>query len=233
MLYLIYGTDTNKRQIAREELLAQYAQAEILVRNSDDITMGEVEQVAGGMSLFNEKLLLLIESPFDNVAFSELLMEQLETLVSSNNVFVIYERELAKDIVKTFEKVGADIKLFDEVKKTGRPEFNIFSITDAFTARDKKGTWLLYREAMAHEHAPEEIVGVLFWAVKNMLLVEGNSGAAGLSPFVATKARRGLTAWKPEELRSASRSLVSLMHDAHSGRIELEEGCEAFLIHAL
>ena len=132
--------------------------------------------------------------------------------------------------MKQYERVGAEIILCDEPKKVAKKEWNVFAITDAFTMRDKKTTWLLYREAMALEHAPEEIVGVLFWAVKNMLLLASTKGAAGLSPFVADKARRGLSKWKQSELEDISRSLVEIMNEAHMGLVEIEEGIEELIL---
>lgn len=212
MLYLIYGTDTEKRQASREKLLAEFANAQVIIRNADDITMGEVEQIAGGMSLFNDRLLLLLESPFDNVSFSDSFIEYLDTLVLSHNVVIVYERELAKDIVTTFQKVGATVIAHVEAKKTAKQNFNIFSITDAFTARDKKGTWLLYREALLHEQAPEAIIGVVFWAIKNMV----------------TKKR--FSSWKKNELENASRELVRVVHGAHSGLFDIEEELERFIL---
>ena len=63
-----------------------------------------------------------------------------------------------------------------------------------------------------------------------MLLLSGTTGGGGLSPFVATKSRAGLTHWKEAELVEASRALLAIMHGAHSGLFEGEEELERFLI---
>jgi DNA polymerase III delta subunit len=233
MLTLIYGTDARKRHQAREQLLEKNPGVTFGVRTTTDARLADLELIADGASLFDEKLGMILEYPFDNENFGEDLIGYLPRLVASTNTIIVLERELVKDIVRSFEKAGADVVLCDEPKTLAKKEFNIFSLTDAFMSRDKKAMWLLYREAVIREHAPEEIIGILFWAIKNMLLLSGTTGSGGLSPFVVTKARSGLTHWKESELAEASRALLHITYGAHSGMFEGEEELERFLIRTV
>ena len=232
MLYLIYGTNTSLRHEAKEKLLKKYSSDDTVVvsKTASELSSALLEQVAGGGSLFNERIVLVLEYPFETTESGELLSTFFEMFASSSNIVIVIERELKKDIVKQFEKVDAEILVCDEVKKATQKEFNVFSLTDAFQDRDKKSLWLLYREAIETEHAPEEIIGILFWSVKNMLLLVDTKGSAGLSPFVAGKARKGLSKWDKNTLENASRELVRIVNEGHGGLIDIEEELERFVL---
>ncbi len=217
MLYLIYGTSAEKRHEARDQLLKKLGieNADVISKSASESSIAELEQISGGSSLFDDTLSLAFEYPFLNESFGEILLDFAPRLAESSNTIFIMERELTKDIVKSLEKSGAQIILCDEPKEAKKKEFNIFALTDAFSAKDKKGTWLLYREAIFHEQAPEAIIGVLFWAVKNMF----------------TKNR--LSAWKKGELENASRELVRIVHGAHNGLFDIEEELERFILKVI
>src|SRR5690606_36911869 len=52
----------------------------------------------------------------------------------------------------------------------GRPDFNIFTITDAVGARDKRRAWVLYMQALAAGFSAEEVFFKIVWQVKSMLI---------------------------------------------------------------
>ncbi len=217
MLYLIYGTSATKRHEARARILASLnlSAEKIILKNSSESTVAELEQVAGGASLFDDQLVLAFEYPFLNESFGQTLLDFAPQLAASENIIFVIERELTKDIVKSFEKSGAQVVLCDEAKEAKKKDFNIFSITNAFSARDKKGTWLFYREAILNEEAPEAIIGILFWSIKNMF------------------SKRMFLKWNEAELKNASRELVRIVHEAHNGKFEIEEELERFILKSI
>ncbi len=217
MLYLIYGTNATKRHEAKDRLLEKlHLKSEQLVsKSANESSVAELEQLAGGSSLFDEKLCVSFEYPFLNESFGEMLLNFAEQLAQSENIIFVIERELPKDIVKNFEKAGAELFLCDEPKEAKKAAFNIFSITNAFSARDKKGTWLLYREAIQNEEAPEAITGILFWSIKNMM------------------SKKYFSKWSEAELVQTSRELVRIVHEAHNGLFDLEEELERFLLKSI
>lgn len=213
MLYLIYGTSAVKRHETRDELFKknQIKHADVISKAAHESSVAELEQLSGA-SLFGEKLNVSFEYPFLNEVFGGALLARSKELVDSPNSIFVIERELTKDIVKAFEKSGAHIFLCDEPKEAKKKMFNVFSITDAFAARDKKGAWLLYREAVEGGESPEAVVGILFWMIKSLL------------------SKKRFFKWKQEELEHASRELVRIVHEAHNGLFDLEEELERFLL---
>ena len=69
----------------------------------------------------------------------------------------------------------------------------------------------------------EEIHGIFFWQVKNMLLasLEGSQKETGLSPFVYKNALKGARNYKTEELKNMSSELVDMTHKVRTGKGEL------------
>ena len=63
----------------------------------------------------------------------------------------------------------------------------------------------------------ESVVGILFWAVKSMVLVDGTntSNESGLKPFVYQKAKSGLKVWGSD---SAKKLLMDLAHAPQKAR---------------
>lgn len=214
MLYFIYGTSATRRHDARDALLKKnnLTHDRLVTKQARESSVAELEHVAGGASLFDEQLVVVFEYPFLDESFGELLLAHAHALVESRNHIFVVEREVTKDIVRSFEKAGAELFECNEPKEAKQKAFNIFSITNAFSARDKKETWLKYREAIAAEESPEAITGILFWSVKNMI------------------SKKYFSKWKREELEQVSRELVKLVHQAHAGAFDFEEELERFLL---
>ena len=237
MLSLIYGTNASARHDARARIFEKFRGegTSFIVRTGNELNKAEIEQFALGSSLFGERYVVSLEYPSEREDFMNDILENFSMLVDSPNTFIIIEREMTKDIVDSFKESGADIVKCDEVKNAKPQDFSIFSLTDAFLDRDKKKAWLLYREAREHEHDPNEIAGVLFWAIKNMMILQGENvrGDGGLSPFVAKKVRAALPKWRTGEVQAISRELIKLVHQGKSGQGDLDEALEQFIIEKL
>src|SRR3990167_5257880 len=72
-----------------------------------------------------------------------------------------------------------------------RPEFNIFTFTDAVGSRQKKQAWILYRKALSVGISAEEIFYKLVWQIKSMLIVSKtkNVGETDMKTFPYNKAK--------------------------------------------
>ena len=142
---------------------------------------------------------------------------------------------MLKPVRTKFEKYAALVEEF-QLPKTDpkKPAFNTFSLTDAFAEKDKKKTWMLYRQAIDAGIDPREITGVLFWMLKSLILAKTTKSAAeaGLNPFVFSKAQKSAKQFTNEELARLSTQLVHTYHKGQMGEIEFEEGLEAYLIQA-
>jgi hypothetical protein len=67
------------------------------------------------------------------------------------------------------KKVGAEIKSF-ELPKEKKEKFNNFLLANAFGNKDKLNLWIYFRQAVDKGVGLEELVGVLFWKIKDMIL---------------------------------------------------------------
>lgn len=119
-----------------------------------------------------------------------------------------------------------------EEVKAARNDFNIFALTDAIGARDKRHAWMIYRQALASGMVADEIYYRVMWGVKSLLLAAKTKSAeeAGLNPFVFRKSQGFLKKWKVEELESLSERLVVGYHDARRGIGEMETMIEKVLL---
>ncbi len=238
MLTVIYGTNASARHDSKEALLKKKLKegTTLVVRTGSDLSITEVEQLAEGGSLFGDNFIVVLEYPSEQELFFDSLLSYIDVLVSSPTLFILTEREIIKDILQKYIKGGAEIVECQELKKnTTKKDFNIFSLTDAFIERNKKESWLLYRQAIEANHEPEEIGGILFWAIKNMLLVSTSSSVkeTGLNPFVAQKSVAALKKWKKNELENVSRKLVEITHESRNGKLVYEEALEAYILTSL
>ena len=78
----------------------------------------------------------------------------------------------------------------------------------------------------------EEIHGILFWQVKNMILASKSNSQidAGLSPFVYTNSLTGARNYKTEELTKMSGELVDMTHRVRQGEGDLEIMLEKWIL---
>jgi hypothetical protein len=119
------------------------------------------------------------------------------------------------------EKVDFGLKDEEEADLGEKEDdrFNIFLLTDAIGARDKRGAWVIYQKALASGMVADEIFWRVMWGVKALILAEKASGVeeTGLNPFVYKKNRAFLKNWKREELEKLSARLTLGYHDARRG----------------
>jgi hypothetical protein len=101
----------------------------------------------------------------------------------------------------------------------GRPDFNIFTFTDAVGARRKKDAWILFHKALISGMSAEEVFFKVVWQVKTMLITTKTDTAlqADMKPFPYSKAKGFLKNFTKEELEKLSESLVVGYHEARRG----------------
>lgn len=234
MLTLIFGNDSIKRNRARDAATRACAPGQIVSRTDIDAPIEELDMLASASSLFNEKMAVVYSGALDNTDFREYALANLSALAESANQFVFVERECLKEVQKLFQSAGAEIVECSStaVKKAYAP--TIFNLADAFAERDRKKAWALYQIEIENETSPEEILGVLWWSVKSMLLLKVepriSEKESGMKPYTYNKTLSQVKNHTFEELRSMGRALVRLSHDGHSGEIDLRVGLELFLL---
>jgi len=236
MLYFLHGTDTikvfEKSQALVEAMLKKKPDASIFKLNSENWEPSTLQELMVGQALFENKFIVQISRIFDDEEIKEVILDNLENLKKSENVFIWTEGGVDAKSIKKIEKHSERVQSFDspQSKKNSKPSFNTFSLTDALGARDKKKLWLLYLEALEHVSV-EEIHGILFWQVKSMLisLKAKSADEAGMKPFPYNKSKGFSKNFSEEELHNLSSQLISVSHDSRRGlkdfKISLEKFC--------
>jgi hypothetical protein len=115
----------------------------------------------------------------------------------------------------------------------GRSEFNIFSLTDAIGARDKRQAWILYQKALASGLSAEEIFWRVAWIVKSMLLASKtkNYSETDMKEFPYRKAKGYASNFSPAELENLSEGIVVGYHKARRGIGEIETLIEKLILN--
>lgn len=141
-----------------------------------------------------------------------------------------YHKNIFGDVVDVdlaFEEGEEDL-----VGAKGRSDFNIFALTDAVGARDKRNAWVLYRKALASGMVPEEVFYKVVWQVKSLLLAKNTKSAdeAGMKPYPYSKAKGYLRNFKDSDLENLSQELVIGYHNSRRGKGEMETFVEKTLL---
>lgn len=234
MLHIIYGTDKEKARarfrVLREEFVKKGSSERIVMEG--EVNRSFLDEASSSRGIFGETTLFVFDSVFDKKDEQEILAKHVVDLASSANIFLILETTFDKETMKTVIESVATIEEFAGKKIDKRPDFNIFSLGDALGKRNKKELWVLYQEAVASGFEPEEVCSTLFWAVKNIALMKSAKPGedAGLSPYIAPKARMFAKNYTQDEIANISRTLVSVYHEAHRGGEPMSIALERFIL---
>lgn len=226
MLYVIHGTDIEKaREKSRalfDALKEKKPDASAGSLRGEEVTAEKLEELTQTQGLFENKQIIFMDRTLENKDIREVMLDKIDAIAESPNIFIFFEGKLTKEILKKLEKRAEKITEYEleEVKEKERSSF--FPMADALGSRDKKKLWVMLREALDNDAAPEEIHGILFWQVKSMALANktGSAGEAGLNPFVYGKSKRFLSAWKDGEVDALLTRLVTMYHEAHRGKVD-------------
>ncbi len=231
MLYVYYGSDIS---LVREKA---FSFLHTLMKEDTSVTYitpdiyeeGMIIDSAEAVSLFGGEHVFVIDTPSEKPEVFSSVLEKLALMRDSVNHFILIEGALLAAPKKKLEVGASSIEEFVKEKTT---KFNAFSLTDAFTRRDKKSLWLLLTEAWSEGLSNEEIVGILFWQVKILRLVERTKSAdeAGQKPFVYQKAKQALRNFKQGELDRLSQELVTIYHEGHGGKRDMTTALEGWVL---
>ncbi len=244
MLYLFHGKDTIKShaklKTTVESFFKKNPHSNIFRFTEDVFDKGSFLGHLGSQSLFSDKFLIICEDIFKNDEAKEVVLDRLDEIRSSPNIFIFVEDNIKKGDFIKLAKGAEKIFTFDlpiGLEKEDRG-FNIFSISDAFGEKDKKKIWVLYQKAIREDIAPEEVFWKFVWQVKNMLLAKiaedkGDRAVEKLkiAPFVLMKAKKYSKNFSEEELKKLYGDLVSLYHDSRRGVAEFDNALEGFILN--
>ena len=236
MLYLLHGTDFKKSReklhLLIEALLKKESSASQFRIDDENFSEDLLEEMISSQTLFGSRYIVVCDKLFADKEVGEIVLKELKNISKSQNIFIFIEEGLTKTILSRFDKWAEKIQEFKlkEIKK--EEKFNIFSITDAFGSRDRKQTWVLYRRALNAGVSSEEIHGILFWQIKNLLMVkdEKDTATLELNPFVLRKSLGFVEKFRRNELIKLSKELVEIPNDSRRGLIDFDISLEKFIL---
>ncbi len=235
MLYLIHGTDTHKARKKLHELLdiAQKKRpgAEIFKITSENWSDAQFDELLVARGLFEQKYTVVLDNIFEKKDYKDYVLERLDGMQESEQIFLMLESSVDSPSLKKIEK---NAKQVQEFVKAENKKFlpSIFTVADGLLQKDKKSLWISYIDFINKGTAPEEIHGIFFWQVKNMILTSRatSSNDTGLSPFVYKNALTGARKYKTEELTKMSGELMDMTHRVRQGEGEMEVMLEKWVL---
>jgi hypothetical protein len=176
MIYLFSGDDVKNKHESYEKFIKSLplevgmpVGTEIFFIGKNDFNEMEVESFYSGAGLFFKKCIIVFTNIFEKEENLSFILDKLDLIAQSTNDFVFLEGKLGKPILDSFKKARAEINIF-ELPKEKKEKYNSFLLADAFSQRDKLHLWIYFRQAINAGVNMEELIGILFWKAKDMLL---------------------------------------------------------------
>jgi hypothetical protein len=214
MIYLFCGDDTRKKFSAHEALIDSFPQnMEIFSISRNNFDKTQIESLYSGSSLFSKKSTILFSNIMEYEENRSFILEKLKPIAESENTFIFLEGKLLKSILDAFRKVNSEIKVF-ELAKEKKEKFDNFLIANAFANKDKLNTWIYFRQSVDAGASLEEINGVLFWKIKDLIL------------------KRNFNKLKEEQLKNFVAKLSYILPQARKNGFDAESAFEQFLLEA-
>ena len=214
MIYLFAGDDAQNKISAYEKFVKSIPKAvEIVSINRNNFNPMQIESLYSGSGLFFAKSAIIFSSIFDYEETRDFVLEKLELMAKSKNDFIFLESKLNKPILDAFKKARGEMNIF-ELPKEKKEKFDNFLVANAFGQKDKLNTWIYFRQAMDRGVGMEEIIGVLFWKVKDMIL------------------KRNFGKFSEAELKNFASKISYLLPEARKQGRDDEAVFEQFLLEA-
>ena len=214
MLYLFSGDDVKNKRLTYEKFIKSISQdREIFFVNRNDFNKNQIESLYSGSGLFFQDCIVVFQDVFEREETREFILEKLDLIGESGTTFVFLEGKLSKLILDAFKGVHAELNIF-ELPKEKKEKFNNFLLANAFGVKDKLNLWIYFRQAMDKGVGMEELTGVLFWKIKDMLI------------------KKDFRKFSETELKNSASRLAYLLPEARKTGRDAEAVFEQFLLEA-
>lgn len=229
MLYFFLGDDV---VTAKAEAQKRAVGHEVVRFGEGGEPLSAVGGYLGQQGMFAAKVALILDRPLDDADGKELLIERGTEVAAAAALVIAIQPDVDATTKKKLPK-GTKFETFAAAGGVAElPPPNVFALTDAVAAGDRKKAWILYRQLIAGGASAEEIHGALAWAARGVVLAGKTKSAdeAGMKSYPYAKAKQTTLRMKPAEAEALSAELVSLYHDSRMGRGALEDLLEVFLL---
>ena len=214
MIYLFTGDDAQNKRFSYEKFIKSMPTGlEIFFVNRNNFDKVQLESMYSGAGLFFSKCAVIFSDIFEREETRDFVLKKLEFMGQSDNYFVFLEGKLNKDILNAFKKACAEINIF-ELPKEKKEKFDNFLVANAFAKKDKLNLWIYFRLAIDKGVGMEELIGVLFWKIKDMLL------------------KKNFSKFSEKQLKDSAFRLSYLLPEARKEGHDAESAFEQFLLEA-
>ncbi|PIR68376.1 hypothetical protein COU49_01510 [Candidatus Nomurabacteria bacterium CG10_big_fil_rev_8_21_14_0_10_35_16] len=214
MIYLFAGDDIQNKLSAYEDFLKNTpSSTEILKFNRNDFNPDQIGSLYSGSGLFSKKSVVVFLNFCEYEETRTFILDKLSLMMEASNSFVFLEGKLTKAILDSFKKARAELNVF-ELPKIKLEKYDNFLVANAFAAKDKLNLWIYFRQAIDLGVGMEELIGVLFWKIKDMLI------------------RKNFSKFSEKELKGFIVRLSYLLPEARKKGIDAEASFEQFLLDA-
>jgi len=212
MIYLFCGDDAKTKRGSYEKFLKSASEGtQTFFVSRNNFNQVQLESLYSGASLFSPLSVIVFENIFEYEETRDFVLEKLELMGNSPNSFIFLEGKLNKPILDAFKKSRAETNVF-ELPKEKKEKFDNFLVANAFAVKDKLNLWIYFRQAMDLGVGMEELVGVLFWKIKDMIL------------------KKDFRKFSELELKSSASKLSYLLPEARKEGLDAEARFEQFLL---
>lgn len=231
MLKVFFGTDSVAVRKAALDAGGTFEVngATVTLIDGESYVEGVLRDAVGATSLFGGREVYVLDTPSGNKVFEAEVKNGLVELSESENIFLIIEGALLAADKKKYEKHA---ETTEEFKGEKADRFDVFALSNFLADRDKKNLWLHLTAAKAAGIQTEEIIGILWWQLKSLRLaaMTENASEAGMKDFPYNKAKRAVGKFTGGELETLSRSLLTVYHDGHLGKKDIDLALEKWAL---
>jgi DNA polymerase III delta subunit len=233
MLFVFYGSDAlavRDAAFAKADALTTADPTLVVSRlEAENYLPGQLASLSETLSLFGTRQVYVLDLPSLVPAYFEEVLTQAEALAASTQIFIVIEGGLLAAAKKKFEAEAAELT---EFKKVAGQTFDAFKMAEALARKDKRLLWILLQEARGEAMTAEEVVGILWWQLKTLALAARTASAseAGVKDYPYTKAKQALGQFKSGEVDSLMLSLLTLYHEGHAGKRDIDLALEEWVL---
>lgn len=214
MIYLFAGDDISHKREAYEGFIRSIPkETAIFSISRNDFDRTQIESFYSGSGLFFKKSTIIFENIFEREETRNFILEKLPLMGESTNDFIFLESKLTKIILDDFKKARAELNVF-ELSKEKKEKFNNFLLANALGEREKLSLWINYRLAVDKGVEMEELIGVLFWKAKDMII------------------KKNFNKFTEEELQNFTSKISYLLPEARKKGLDDESAFEQFILEA-
>lgn len=230
MLYVIYGTDTQKGRGKMQSLVGvlqnKRPDATVFRMSPQNWNEALLDEFISGVNLFVPKNIIVLDSLVSNKDSVDYMEKRINDFAESEHVCIIFDSKINKTLLTKLEKKAEKIE--EHNLKTGGDEGSVkkapqtFSLAEALASRNKVKSWAIFQNLASDELAAEEIHGVLWWQFKSIYLsyIYSNAKDAGLNPYVFQKCQAFKKGWSENQTSLMLDRLVDMYHKAHRGEVD-------------